>query len=769
MFVRISNESRGGVAYGKGFNCVGDGEFCTVARSDRGDKAGPYLFMPTVPLAADRIDPPPSGFTPRLLAEAVRLHEDALGGPLHEPRADELGRATAGDLERRIVVRAQALSVAPALQSALAHLRTGTQVVFAAALVGALLAGAGAARLVLGSYAEGPVNFFLALTSLLGLHTLMLLVWLVVVVFHPGSGAISLLGGLVLRLGRRVTRWLHDGPLELAALRAAGEVLASPQFGRWALSTISHSLWLAYLAGCLGIVLLLLGTRQYDFAWETTILSERAYVAVARAISAPVEALGFAVPDPEQVAGSRRTGSGQVFAGRDRWGGLLVGCLVVYGVLPRSLALLVSLGALFRARSRYKLDTSRPGFARLEGRLVAFARPVGVVDPDEPAPAVEDAAVARPATRITGNGPVGILGLEVEPPPSGWPPSIAGIDWWDLGFAENRADRHCVLEKARAADAKAKAVVVVCSLAATPDRGTGAFLANLAQINPRPVVLLMTHGQRLRERSPLAEVEERINDWRKLATQAGIAAGAVLDLDLDNLTADSRRRLAHLLNPGDVVARPHSRHLDRAFDLIVEHASGWKGEPDAASRAELHRAIARLWEAEGGAGSWRNLLRIRPLDLARPALGLKSAAERMVALLPVRLRLDPRWLAAGAAGGALACIAAAGLVAPVAIASLPVWAGVGAALTALLPRRGVQEEDDKIQSAPDLAPSVDAAALFAMLLELQGLDETTISRVLDAAVGDGTDDRPLADAAAVRTHLNDLRVRFEAALAAEGG
>lgn len=718
--------------------------------------------------ATNLIEAPPPGIEPRLLAEAVRLHEEALGAPLHEPRADEQARAAAGDLERRIVVRANALSVAPALRHAFGRLRGATQAAFAAGLLFALLAGTGAARLVLGAYDAGPVNFFLALASLLGLHTVMLLVWLVFMIFHPGSAAVGLLGGLVLRLGRRVTLWLNHGPLELAALRAAGTALTNPRLSRWVLSTISHSMWMAYLAGCLGMVLLLLGTRQYDFVWETTILSERAYVAIARVLSAPVEALGFPVPDATQITGSRWTRPGELFTGRERWGGLLVGCLVVYGVLPRALALLVSLAALLRARSDYRLDTARPGFARLQGRLVALARPVGVVDPDEPVAAEPETAV-RPAAPIGGSGPVAILGIEIEAPAAGWPPAIADVAWWDLGFAEDRTARHRIARLLSAAEQPPRAVVVVCSLAATPDRGTGAFLASLEQASPAPVVLLATDGQRLRQRASRVEAEQRIADWRTLAAHAGITADRVLDLDLDHLTADSRGRLARLLGGGHAATTSPARHLGAAFDLIVVHAQGWTGEPDLVARAELQRAIAALWEAGGGGTTWRKLLAIRPLDLAHPVQGLKSAAERMADLLPVRLRLDPRWLAAGAAGGALACIAAAGLVTPVAIASLPAWAGLGAALTALMPKRSAPKQAPEAGAPPDLGPAVDAAALFAMLLELQGRNEALIGRVLDAAVGTGSHPAPLPDAQAVRHRLDALCARFAAALTAEGG
>jgi hypothetical protein len=168
----------------------------------------------------------------RLLAEAVRLHEEARGAPLDEPGADEAARDSSGDFESRIIVRAGRLSIAQPLRAALHHLRTGISLVLAIGLVAAFAAGGGAARVVLGSYGEGPVNFFLALTALLGLHGVVLLVWLIFIVFRPGSAAIGLLGGLVMRLGARLTRALHKGPLELAAIRAAGGVLFGAGLGR---------------------------------------------------------------------------------------------------------------------------------------------------------------------------------------------------------------------------------------------------------------------------------------------------------------------------------------------------------------------------------------------------------------------------------------------------------------------------------------------------------------------------------------------------------
>ena len=137
----------------------------------------------------------------------------------------------------------------------------------------------------------------------------------------------------------------------------------------------------------------------------------------------------------------------------------------------------------------------------------------------------------------------------------------------------------------------------------------------------------------------------------------------------------------------------------------------------------------------------------------------------MTALLPARLRLNPRWLAAGTAGGALACVAAATLIAPVAIASLPIWAGLGAALSMLVAPSADAARD--AEGVIDLGPAVAAAALFALVLALQGRDEAEIGRILDRTAGD-EEPPPLPDAGAARAWLDGLRARFDRALSLEG-
>lgn len=704
----------------------------------------------------------------RLLAEAVRLHEQARGELLDEPEAETAAREAGGDLEQRIVTRAGALSLAPALTAALGQLRAAVLTVLVLALIVAVSGGAATARAVLGN--SGEVNFFWVLGGILGVQLLALLAWLGLMLVRPGALAGGSLGGVVFALGQRISQWLHKGPVQLAAVQAVASVFARSALGRWTLSAVSHALWLAFLVGSLIMVLLVLSTHQYTFVWETTILSERSYVPLTRGIASVPDLLGFSTPDAGEIRASRGGRAEAVPAGaREHWAGLLVGAVVAYGLLPRLLLLLLSLGLARRAARRFRLDTGLPGFARLEPRLLPTAASLGVVDAEPQAAAVGAGPAAQiPPRRTRSRGPVAVLGLELDTPAAGWPPRLPGLDWLDLGMVDTRDDRRRVKERLAGAEPPPRLIAVVCSALNTPDRGTRAFITDLECSFDAPVAMIVSDGQRLRERSTPEEAAQRLSDWHALAAAAGIAGEWVADADLAHMTDISRARLGRLLGTAKSTEAPPVRHIEQAFALIGEHVVRWAGAPGQAQQAELHRAIARLYQSDAGGRDWQTLLGARLEEGGSGLAGhLKVGARRMTELLPERLRLKPRWLAAGATAGALGCVAAATLLSPAAIASLPLWAGLGSALGVVLPGRdkpAAAESSEPV--AGELGQAVGAAALFAVLLELQGRDEAVITRLIDRVAGDDVPVMP--DAAAARRWLDDLRHRLDLALAREG-
>jgi hypothetical protein len=469
-------------------------------------------------------------------------------------------------------------------------------------------------------------------------------------------------------------------------------------------------------------------------------------------------------PDEQQIIASHWIQQDQ-FPGEssEAWSGLLIGSIVTYGLLPRALLLVLSLGMAWRTGRQFRLDMSLPGYSRLRVRLLPEAQLIGVIDA-ETTHAGEEHGVAIEKGRllpIVAQGPTAILGFEIKPPPSFWPPQLKGVEWLDLGFVDSRGDRQRALQQILAAAIPPRVIVVVCSLVVTPDRGARAFISDLQKASRIPVVIVLTEGQRLRSRGyDEKQLGERIEDWHQLAKAAHIPPGRVIAVDLEHLTTVSLAKFASLLGVGGQEISFEQR-LDRSFGLIMEHVKCWSGEPSVGEQAELHRAIAALYRGEQQ--SWQTLLNIRLKRSDDQLQQLKTSAERVVNLLPARLRANPRWLAAGAMAGALGCVAAATLVTPAAITALPAWAGLGAAIAAIVqfPKRSAAKP-----AAVDLTDAVSSAALFALLLELQGHDEITITRLIDRVAGD--DDSVLDNAEAVWQWLAALRQRLDLALAAEG-
>lgn len=701
----------------------------------------------------------------RLLAEAVRLHEEAQGIALDQAQADAAGQMAGGDLEQRIIARAQSLSIAPTLQEALHQLGNTFAWAIAIGLVLALFAGATTARMALGAETAGPVNFFWVFGSILGVNTLALIAWLIFIFIQPGVTTTGSLGAAAFALGRRLNHWLHKGPAHVAAAQAVGSVYARSAVGRWTLGAISHAVWLAFLTGSLVLVLLILSTKEYSFAWETTILSDSTYIALTRILASVPEALGFITPDAGQIAASHWTGAGDFSpAAREAWSGLLAGSIVAYGLLPRALLLLLSLLLRWQAGRRFRLDTNHLGYARLRSRLMPVSQSIGIIDADEDSTATLLEEAEEETLPLQTTGPATILGLEIDRPQSGWPPPIAGVDWLDLGFVDDRSQRRYALESILSAPQKPRLIVVVCALTATPDRGTRAFIHELQHTSRIPVIIILTEGQHLRSRGDREQVAQRIDDWRQIAAEAKVGRDRVIEVDLDHLTDVSRAKLARGIGV-DAGAAVTPRRIEKSFEVILEHLNRWTGMPDASEQAELHRRIAQLYDGERQ--SWQALLQAKVEEGGSQADRLQTSASRMMDLLPGRLRRSSKWLATGALAGAMGCVAASALVAPVAIAALPAWAGLGAALSAVLQPLIPNRESATDSARIDLTEAVNSAALFAMVLELQGRDEATITRVIDQVA---IEDEPpmIADSAAARNWLDTLCQRLDLALATKG-
>lgn len=712
-------------------------------------------------------------FSDRLRAEAVRAYESSADAPLDDRAVLVAIRADhpTADPERRIALRAARVEIADEITAALGQVRAVAGWTVFGAIVLALIAGAVAARSAL---QDQTASVFGLVAGLLGVQTLMLGIWIVLMaVGRRGIGG-GLLGVGVLNAARWLPRRIGRGRAYVAAVEAAGFVAGRGPIGKWFVSSVSHTLWASANVGMLIVLAASFIGEGYRFRWDSTWLSEPAYERLIETIAVLPQSVGFQTPNAEQIAMSRR--SHTEAAGewsqhsRRAWSWLFFGSVLMYGLAPRAALLFLSAAMRRRAQAGYRLDLAHPGFARLRARMEAAGR-----SPLEPASHDKGAGLAPlDLSRRDDKRPIGnpaIVGIETRSPRTGWPPDI-GRAVTDLGLVDGRDDRERVVGALIGSDSQPKSLVVVCALRASPDRGIARTIARFRREIGSPVFLVLTGGGELAEHAPPDMIGRRLEDWRDLAEKSGLASDHVIEIDLDHLTHVTREMLASVAD-GCVPERAGARRLEATFGVIGEHAARWSDPVTVKEQFALHRAIGEKYEHTRT--EWSKMFSVSSL---RDAAGgvvdsghvkdrLLEAADQVTNLLPDVLRLNPRWMAAGAIAGALGCLSAAVLVSPLAIGALPAWSVLGGAIGAVV--RKASGSPSRPENATDNVTFEDAvrgATLFALLLELQGREQSSISRVLERTLGEMDDD----DAPVSRTThswLDDVRHRFDLALAAE--
>lgn len=464
-----------------------------------------------------------SAFEACWLAEALRLREGR-EGRLEDRDAVAAARGAGGTLAERILHRAVVLGEREGLVAALEGWRVRARLVLVLGGVLATAGGFGAALAVLGDGTR-VVNVVWALGGLLGVHLLSLAAWAGSLGIGAGAGG-GMLGRTWLRLaaGRTVRGDLGEALLEL---------VGSARLAPWWLGAVTHGLWLLALGGALVGLVLSLAVRGYGFVWETTILPAEAFVRFVALVGWLPGRLGFEVPDAAVI---RASGIGPLSgeAARLAWSSWLVGCLVVYGVLPRLLLWGLCLSRWRSGQARLRPDMSRPGYAALRERLVPASERIGVTDPD---PRRE--AGPRPARGHAEGGEGALLvGLELDGRQP-WPPALSqGVA--DAGVIDTREDRQRLVAALRAAPPRR--LVVACDARLSPDRGSLQFLAELTGHAGECRVWLLGAGR--------GAESVRTAHWREGLAEAGFASEAIMESEakaLDWLAAayqdEAARRL----------------------------------------------------------------------------------------------------------------------------------------------------------------------------------------------------------------------------------
>src|SRR5690625_1032388 len=411
--------------------------------------------------------------------EAIRLKEEQWG-----PFADEAelrrARSQSTETSTRIEIRAQLLCERLGwLGQQQTILRYGRWALYVWALL-ALLLGLGMAQAALGFGSE-RVNIIRAFLLLLGVPTAGLLLW-------AGGMLHHLLRRRQTLALKRPWRWLTariargpEGPLLMQALI---NVLQRQRLGFWLVSWVHHLFWVIALTAAAVRLWLLLAFKRYFFQWETTLLDSERFVHLAQWASTGLNFLGFAVPDEQAI----RLSDGLTVlppSAHALWASWLIACVLVYGLLPRLLLLLLSLGCYRYYQRHAQLDMQRPGLMALLPRLGETVQELGIDRPSSPdgVPLRKEAAHSVVCHKLR----TFVVGMEVapdfRPEQAPWPEH-----WQWLGVVDSRAQRQALIDRLQ--QDPPEHVVMWCDGEQTPDRGLMAWLVEVGSYADNETVVV---------------------------------------------------------------------------------------------------------------------------------------------------------------------------------------------------------------------------------------------------------------------------------------
>jgi len=445
-----------------------------------------------------------------LLTEALRRREQRQGRWRDDAAAVRLAREAEGGLEHRLAVRARAVPGLVGVGDDLLTLaRSGRRFLLSLGILG-VMTGWLAAR---ASVADRQMDLLLASLTLVGLPSLLLLLWLLVWCWGGRSRGS---GGVLTAMVDRLLAWLGPRFLtstlapELAQSAAAWLVTRA---GRWWLSLGSHLLWLAYAAGALLGLLFHFSVAQYDLSWGTTILSEQNVANLIQALAWLPERLGLGPAMTLELIERGRVG-GLAGADRSLWARFLMLLVALYVALPRLLLVVLSWWRFRRQARGLKLNLGQPGYLRLKAELMPDAdthKTLGAMPEDEPD--------RSPRSRPTPAGRPVLVGFELDGDADARIAGAMDDRVIHLGSADRRKERQALVQALEAMRPPPSDLLVVCSLLRTPDSGGARFINRLADAARSALTLLVVDGEQVESRG--GDLAARLADWQRLAVRAG--------------------------------------------------------------------------------------------------------------------------------------------------------------------------------------------------------------------------------------------------------
>jgi hypothetical protein len=364
------------------------------------------------------------------------------------------------------------------------------------------------------------INIYWLLLVLLGFNALSMLLWLAGVSFNLPALVSSWFAWFPQWFATKANR---EAATNTAADRAWLACHYGGKVGKWQLSKLTHEFWLVYLIAGLLILVIQLMTRQYDFVWGTTLLSDNVFVRLTAWMGEPLQFIGMSTPSAAQVWETRIGVSETLTAAhRFNWAQFLLGAIILYGVLPRLLLWLGSISLRKLARHQFRLDYYHPYYINLQQQLVPMASHGQIVDADEYPPVAFELPDRQPESHGLPAGTQWVaieIGNEIT-----WPPAVIKVAD-NLGVVIDQSSLMQVSEKIKTSPNSSVAIAV--SAIRIPDRGVQRSIATLTEGTGDYWLVLLYTGLS-------SEIsKQRLAAWYQLAKKSAIPADHVLSLKVN--------------------------------------------------------------------------------------------------------------------------------------------------------------------------------------------------------------------------------------------
>lgn len=319
----------------------------------------------------------------RLLTEGIRIIENT--SPSTKFNADYSALNFEDALSKRTQLAELRYQVNPVFQ----HFQHLVKLFCALMCLLFLVVGASSVSQFLVNESGTQINFFWAIVLFIAPNILSLMIW-AFLYFKKNVFNISWFANLSLSLIALLDKLHHKvtvkHPHYLTLFQYYFEHRFGTYMGSTQLSFISHLWWASYLLGATLSLLVVLATHQVDFIWQTTILSEDAFLSLTQLLSYMPNMLAINVPSANDVshASIGIVNSLQVAQeSRISWSNLLIFSLVIYALVPRILLVLIFNQAIKNRKKQFKVDYSLPYYVQLKSLLHPIVNANFIVDSDE--------------------------------------------------------------------------------------------------------------------------------------------------------------------------------------------------------------------------------------------------------------------------------------------------------------------------------------------------------------------------------------------------